>query len=142
MYCESDQASLCWDCDSKVHGANFLVTKHTRTLLCYDCRSLTPWTCSGPKLVPTISICENCVRCSSRNGGEEGILCNSDDERDDDEEEEEEKDEENQVVPRVTVSPPPVSRCFRGGENYCSNINSSSSEQGNSRRTRRFESDS
>ncbi|KAE7995525.1 hypothetical protein FH972_000309 [Carpinus fangiana] len=24
MYCESDQASLCWDCDSQVHGANFL----------------------------------------------------------------------------------------------------------------------
>ncbi|KAL4347120.1 hypothetical protein GQ457_17G024250 [Hibiscus cannabinus] len=25
-YCESDQASLCWHCDAKVHGANFLVT--------------------------------------------------------------------------------------------------------------------
>ncbi|KAG2299330.1 hypothetical protein Bca52824_035802 [Brassica carinata] len=33
MFCESDQASLCWDCDGKVHGANFLVAKHALSSL-------------------------------------------------------------------------------------------------------------
>ncbi|KAK3032626.1 hypothetical protein RJ639_036586 [Escallonia herrerae] len=44
MYCESDQASLCWDCDARIHSANFLVAKHLRTLLCHSCQSMTPWT--------------------------------------------------------------------------------------------------
>ncbi|EEF37735.1 conserved hypothetical protein [Ricinus communis] len=61
MYCESDQASLCWDCDARVHAANFLVAKHSRTLLCHLCQSFTPWTASGPRLRPTVSICDNCV---------------------------------------------------------------------------------
>ncbi|PPD78892.1 hypothetical protein GOBAR_DD24175 [Gossypium barbadense] len=85
MYCESDQAILCWDCDSRVHGANFLVAKHSRTLLCHLCQSPTPWNGSGPKLGPTVSVCENCV---SRNAYSSG-------------------DEENQVVP--WTSGPPVS---------------------------------
>ncbi|KAB1210083.1 hypothetical protein CJ030_MR6G011341 [Morella rubra] len=46
-YCESDQASLCWDCDAKVHGANFLVARHYRTLLCHACQSQTPWKASA-----------------------------------------------------------------------------------------------
>ncbi|KAF4392698.1 hypothetical protein G4B88_029437 [Cannabis sativa] len=46
MYCESDQASLCWDCDEKVHGANFLVAKHSRSLLCHVCNFPTPWMAS------------------------------------------------------------------------------------------------
>ncbi|KAK6946791.1 B-box-type zinc finger [Dillenia turbinata] len=46
MYCESDQASLCWSCDEKVHGANFLVAKHMRCLLCHACQCLTPWKAS------------------------------------------------------------------------------------------------
>ncbi|KAG9160897.1 hypothetical protein Leryth_008724 [Lithospermum erythrorhizon] len=54
MYCESDQATLCWDCDSRVHSANFLVSKHSRILLCRSCQSLTPWSASGPKLAPTL----------------------------------------------------------------------------------------
>ncbi|KAJ6706910.1 ZINC FINGER PROTEIN CONSTANS-LIKE 10 [Salix viminalis] len=65
MFCESDQASLCWDCDANVHSANFLVTKHSRTLLCHVCQSLTPWTGTGPKLGPTLSVCDNCVNSSS-----------------------------------------------------------------------------
>ncbi|KAF2305045.1 hypothetical protein GH714_001314 [Hevea brasiliensis] len=65
MYCESDQANLCWDCDAKVHGANFLVAKHSRTLLCHLCQSFTPWTASGPKLSLTVSVCENCVNNST-----------------------------------------------------------------------------
>lgn len=60
MYCDSDQARLCWDCDEKVHSANFLVAKHSRNLLCHVCQSPTPWTASGTKLSPTISVCESC----------------------------------------------------------------------------------
>ncbi|XP_030551006.1 FK506-binding protein 4-like isoform X3 [Rhodamnia argentea] len=62
MHCESDQASLCWSCDEKVHGANFLVAKHARALLCHVCQSPTPWKASGPKLGPTVSVCECCRR--------------------------------------------------------------------------------
>uniref|UniRef100_A0A3Q7F4K8 B box-type domain-containing protein n=1 Tax=Solanum lycopersicum TaxID=4081 RepID=A0A3Q7F4K8_SOLLC len=58
VYCESDQASLCWDCDARVHTANFLVAKHSRILLCNSCQSLTPWTGSGSKLGPTVSVCQ------------------------------------------------------------------------------------
>lgn len=60
MYCESDEARLCWDCDEKVHSANFLVAKHSRTLLCHVCQSPTPWKASGTKLGPTVSVCEGC----------------------------------------------------------------------------------
>lgn len=119
MYCESDQASLCWDCDEKVHRANFLVAKHCRTLLCHICQSLTPWKGSGDKLGPTVSVCESCfaaAHCNRReNGaglnqsersdmaaaadGEENVD-NSDYEtetEDDDEEEEEDYDDEEEV---------------------------------------------
>ncbi|XP_031405114.1 zinc finger protein CONSTANS-LIKE 2-like isoform X2 [Punica granatum] len=60
MYCESDEASLCWDCDETVHSANFLVAKHSRTLLCRVCQSPTPWAAAGPKLGPTVSVCDGC----------------------------------------------------------------------------------
>lgn len=59
-YCESDQASLCWDCDAKVHGANFLVARHSRTLLCHACQSPTPWRASGVELGNTVSVCRSC----------------------------------------------------------------------------------
>ncbi|GMN61241.1 hypothetical protein TIFTF001_030332 [Ficus carica] len=54
-YCESDQASLCWNCDVKVHGANFLVARHSRTVLCHACQSPTPWKASGAELGVTVS---------------------------------------------------------------------------------------
>lgn len=130
MYCESDQASLCWDCDEKVHCANFLVAKHCRSLLCQVCQSPTPWKASGPKFGPTVSICESCFslhkgkegeighdRTESEEGNEQEdeILDDSDDYDDEDdedeeeEEEEEEEDGENQVVPWSVTSPsPPV----------------------------------
>ncbi|KAF8092893.1 hypothetical protein N665_0399s0029 [Sinapis alba] len=57
----SDQASLCWDCDIKIHGANFLVAKHTRCLLCSVCQSPTPWKAFGIRFGPTGSICEFCL---------------------------------------------------------------------------------
>ncbi|KAJ7968439.1 Zinc finger, B-box [Quillaja saponaria] len=102
MYCESDQASLCWDCDARVHSANFLVAKHSRTLLCHVCQALTPWNGSGPKLGRTISICNDCVANGDQN--------DEDDDIDDDGEstnDEDEDDEENQVVPWSSTTPPP-----------------------------------
>ncbi|KAF9670891.1 hypothetical protein SADUNF_Sadunf13G0116200 [Salix dunnii] len=54
-YCESDQANLCWNCDAKVHGANFLVARHARALLCQSCQSLTPWKASGAQLGHAVS---------------------------------------------------------------------------------------
>ncbi|KAH0871260.1 hypothetical protein HID58_078282 [Brassica napus] len=73
MYCESDQASLCWDCDGKVHGANFLVAKHTRCLLCSACQSPTPWKAAGPRLGPTFSVCDSCVALKTAGGGRDGV---------------------------------------------------------------------
>lgn len=61
LYCDSDEAILCWDCDSRVHAANFLAAKHSRTLLCNTCQAPTSWTGSGSKLGPAISACEACV---------------------------------------------------------------------------------
>lgn len=129
MYCESDQAYLCWECDEKVHGANFLVAKHSRSLLCHVCQSLTPWKASGPKLGPTVSVCDACVtsaHCevhdtelvkrennqSERTSGDDDLDeddYDDDEEEDDDDDDEEyddievdydeEEDDENQVVP-------------------------------------------
>lgn len=102
IYCSSDTASLCYTCDQTVHSANFLVAKHSRTLLCHKCQSQTPWTASGLHLGRTVTVCVNCV-------GEE-------DEDDDDEEEsesDESEDEDAQVVPWSSddVAPP----CASGG---------------------------
>ncbi|XP_044462490.1 zinc finger protein CONSTANS-LIKE 9-like [Mangifera indica] len=135
IYCESDQASLCWDCDTKVHGANFLVAKHSRTLLCHLCQSPTPWNGCGPKLSPTISVCNVCVGDSGHmekgNNGEirdndEDDLDGNDDDDDEDVDEDGDEDEdnddmgdddeENQVVPRSSTPPPPVSSSSTTGE--------------------------
>ncbi|MQM19429.1 hypothetical protein Taro_052433 [Colocasia esculenta] len=68
MYCESDQASLCWECDGKVHGANFLVARHMRSLLCRSCQAPTPWRASGSRLAPTLSD-DLELRCSPSHSG-------------------------------------------------------------------------
>lgn len=137
MFCESDQARLCWDCDEKVHGANFLVARHSRSLLCHACQSPTPWKASGTRLSPTVSVCAACVlRCgkdrhrisSDERESEGGNTDDEDDEEeqeeggdedegdesdesdeDDDFEEGEEEDGENQVVPWSSAAslPPP-----------------------------------
>ncbi|KAL5976313.1 hypothetical protein ACLOJK_020643, partial [Asimina triloba] len=135
MYCESDQASLCFDCDAKVHGANFLVARHSRSLLCQACQSPTPWKAAGPRLAPTVSLCERCVsRCDRRRSqqqrraegermgeGEGGNETDEDDEDDDDDDgddgtdgdgyggdgDDDDEDGENQVVP-WSSTPPPV----------------------------------
>ncbi|GMI89876.1 B-box domain protein 32, EMF1-Interacting Protein 6 [Hibiscus trionum] len=39
VYCSADSAFLCWNCDHKVHRANFLVARHLRRILCSKCKS-------------------------------------------------------------------------------------------------------
>lgn len=127
IYCESDQASLCWDCDRKVHGANFLVAKHTRSLLCHACQQPTLWRASGRNLGSAVSVCESCtsVDCKDEERTQESEEeCEEDDDNDDYEDqeevmmedsgdEEEDEDGENQVVPwsgdSSQPSPPVVS---------------------------------
>ncbi|KAD4584930.1 hypothetical protein R6Q59_036272 [Mikania micrantha] len=41
VYCSSDSAFLCSDCDSKVHTANFLVARHIRVPISSDCHDQT-----------------------------------------------------------------------------------------------------
>ncbi|CAN4078240.1 unnamed protein product [Withania somnifera] len=137
VYCESDQASLCWDCDTRVHTANFLVAKHSRILLCNSCQSLTPWTGSGSKLGPTVSVCQTCFHRNNNNGADQDHDHNDREEDDDEEEEEEDDDDDdgsrdgdNQVVPlssSTTDQPHPPSLTS----------SSSSSEDSNSRFYRR-----
>ncbi|KAA8519913.1 hypothetical protein F0562_014177 [Nyssa sinensis] len=124
MYCDSDEASLCWDCDTKVHTANFLVAKHSRTLLCHACQSPTPWTGSGPKLGPTVSVCETCARTNHpKNNDDEDDDQNSEDQSDEDDDSDDDGDDgdgdgdgddddddddgDNQVVPLSYSSLPP-----------------------------------
>ena len=127
VYCGSDQASLCCQCDSKVHGANFLVAKHSRNLLCHVCQSQTPWTASGAKLGPAFSVCQTCLGAKNRQERElrhrqmmyidgdhqehDGVLDDDDDDGGDeddnvddndnldDDDDEDEDDGDNQVVP-------------------------------------------
>ncbi|KAL6561326.1 Zinc finger protein [Orobanche minor] len=57
VYCRSDEASLCLSCDRKVHSANALSGRHSRTLLCERCNS-------QPAFVRCVeegkSLCQNC----------------------------------------------------------------------------------
>ena len=106
------------------------MARHERTWLCQVCRSLTPWKSSGPKLCPTVSVCEACVNHNNSNECQRGQVdesqesindhdeddddddSESDDEdgdysSDDDEEHEVEEEGENQVVPwSCALSPP------------------------------------
>ncbi|GMJ10242.1 hypothetical protein HRI_004693400 [Hibiscus trionum] len=104
MHCESDQANLCWDCDLKVHGANFLVAKHTRSLLCHVCHNSTPWLASGQHLSPTVSVCESCVANQDNTRDvttepEESSEAEYDEEDEEDYDDDDNEDAENQVVP-------------------------------------------
>ncbi|XP_062192837.1 zinc finger protein CONSTANS-LIKE 4-like [Phragmites australis] len=119
VYCSADEATLCWGCDAQVHGANFLVARHARALLCRGCARPTPWRAAGPRLGPTASLCDRCVRRGAGVGGDEEMTGEGDghgDEEDDDSEDEEEDEEEegegeNQVVPwaeEAEATPPPV----------------------------------
>ncbi|KAF8053870.1 hypothetical protein N665_1367s0007 [Sinapis alba] len=97
MFCESDQASLCWDCDIKIHGANFL----------------------GIRFGPTGSICEFCLAGTNNSvtGSSNQNLkkeINSNDNDDDCEEGEEEA--KNQVVPWDAASVMSSSSSVSSGE--------------------------
>ncbi|PUZ50369.1 hypothetical protein GQ55_6G053500 [Panicum hallii var. hallii] len=127
VYCGADEATLCWGCDAQVHGANFLVARHARALLCRGCARPTPWRAAGPRLGPTASLCDRCVRRGPGAAGAGGAGADEEmgggrggrDEEDDDGEgedeeedgEEEEGEGENQVVPwteEAAATPPPV----------------------------------
>lgn len=113
VYCGADDATLCWGCDAQVHGANFLVARHARALLCRGCARPTPWRAAGPRLGPTASICELCVgrgRAGERMAGD-GDGDEDEEEMIEDDDEEEEGEGENQVVPwadDAEATPPPV----------------------------------
>ncbi|PRQ52949.1 putative transcription factor interactor and regulator Znf-B family [Rosa chinensis] len=118
-YCESDQAILCWDCDFKVHGANFLVARHSRTLLCHACHAPTAWKASGEKLGHTFSVCERCVARNESRDDEEESQAGNDDATDDDDLDDSDYDDDdgdidfdedgdNQVVPWGSTPPPPA----------------------------------
>ncbi|KAM1000929.1 hypothetical protein ACFX2I_007509 [Malus domestica] len=133
VHCEADQARLCWDCDGKIHGANFLVAKHPRSLLCHGCQSLTPWTGSGSKLTPTVSVCETCVERRGSKFERRAEVQESEAENDGDDDDEEREvedgdddcdesdDDANQVVPwsccsYTAAEPPPVAGCSSSKE--------------------------
>ncbi|XP_060189505.1 zinc finger protein CONSTANS-LIKE 4-like [Lycium barbarum] len=113
MFCESDNASLCWDCDAKVHSANFLAARHSRSLLCHVCQSPTAWSAAGAKLGKTVSVCDTCRcvdRCNYRRDHEEESESVNDEETDyGDEEEIDDEEEDLQVVPWSSTPPPPAS---------------------------------
>lgn len=134
MYCQSDNASLCYECDQNVHSANFLVAKHSRTLLCHKCQSPTPWNASGVNLGRTASVCVNCLEetpsqrrllqggetshrgndvveenCDVHDEDEDGDTDDDDTESSDEsEDEDEDEDAENQVVPLSSAASPPA----------------------------------
>ncbi|OUZ99199.1 zinc finger protein [Macleaya cordata] len=60
LYCESDSSFLCWNCDSKVHGANFLVARHIRRTICSKCKGFDRNCMSGFELRPFRPICLSC----------------------------------------------------------------------------------
>ncbi|KAK2965488.1 hypothetical protein RJ640_008282 [Escallonia rubra] len=47
LHCASDSAFLCWKCDATVHGANFLVARHVRSIVCSKCKEFTGSSFSG-----------------------------------------------------------------------------------------------
>ncbi|CAK8536523.1 unnamed protein product [Lathyrus sativus] len=141
-FCESDQASLCWDCDSKIHSANFLVARHVRTLLCHRCQSPTPWKASGARLSNALSLCETCARGGGgrKLEGEQEEESEGENEEDDEvdtdfDEEEEEEDEvdgdedgDNQVVPWSSTAAPPPASSSSGSEESVSKCNDNDDE--------------
>ncbi|KAL1292637.1 hypothetical protein HN51_053204 [Arachis hypogaea] len=60
LYCASDSAFLCWKCDATVHNANFLVARHRRRLLCFNCNSFAGVHISGASSRRTAANCRSC----------------------------------------------------------------------------------
>lgn len=65
FYCPSDSAFLCRSCDVAVHGANFLVARHLRHILCSKCDGFTEILISGTALHHRLS--STCRSCSPEN---------------------------------------------------------------------------
>lgn len=125
LFCESDQATLCWECDAKVHTANFIVTKHPRILLCHICQSLTVWHGTGPKFVPTISVCNHCQQKNDDDDDDD-----MEEDQDDMENDVDEDEEENQVVPWTSTPPPPVSSSSSNSTTSTTRLSNHSEEDG------------
>lgn len=138
-HCDSDQANLCLVCDAKVHSANFLVARHSRTLLCQSCQAPTPWRAAGARLVPAISMCLKCVgrsggppapeaevdvrgRMIAGEGDEEETDDGDDEDIDTEDAEEQEEDEkedgDNQVVPWTSSLSGPAASPSSGEESF------------------------
>lgn len=66
LYCAADKAHICWPCDAKVHSANFLVARHTRSVLCTACATPTAWRASGANPTPLTGLCANCSQGESQ----------------------------------------------------------------------------
>ncbi|XP_062026293.1 B-box zinc finger protein 32-like [Rosa rugosa] len=60
LYCASDSAFLCFRCDSRVHGANFLVARHVRQPLCSNCKALAGDPISGDGVPNAHWLCSSC----------------------------------------------------------------------------------
>ncbi|MQL83520.1 hypothetical protein Taro_016024 [Colocasia esculenta] len=73
LHCASDSAFLCWACDAHVHGANFIVARHARRLLCRECGSLDDddLPVYGPGFPPLPSLCRSCR--GDGDGGEDSF---------------------------------------------------------------------
>lgn len=74
VYCDSDAAFLCFDCDSNVHNANFLVARHIRRVICSGCGSITGNPFSGD--TPSLNRV-TCSSCSPGNKELDSISCSS-----------------------------------------------------------------
>lgn len=108
-----------------VHGANFLVERHTRVLLCQVCQSPTSWKASGARLGNALSLCESCAggnkfeaeeREESEGDNDDDVDTDYDEDEDEDDVEGDE-DGDNQVVPwSSTAAPPPASSCSASEE--------------------------
>ncbi|XP_015895718.1 B-box zinc finger protein 32 [Ziziphus jujuba] len=62
LYCASDSAFLCFDCDVRVHGANFLVARHIRQSICSKCKDLSENLVTGGDVVfrHLLPVCRAC----------------------------------------------------------------------------------
>ncbi|XP_057474046.1 B-box zinc finger protein 32 [Actinidia eriantha] len=69
LYCPSDSAFLCWNCNAKVHQANFLIARHVRRTVCSLCKSLTGNCISGPGSRLIHRICRSCSPVDDLNHG-------------------------------------------------------------------------
>ncbi|KAF9612959.1 hypothetical protein IFM89_004662 [Coptis chinensis] len=61
LYCMSDSAFLCYNCDARVHEANFLVARHVRRTICSICKRFDGNHVSGVDFRHIQITCRSCV---------------------------------------------------------------------------------